>query len=805
MTSSNPAGSSTAATASAGPRPGPLAWTLFLLTLGALALAVGIAAAVTVSTYRVMEVTQREAIPEWVWPLAHVGGTALAAGLLAVIALSWRVAPVRSYATGLAGLAALAALLGTARLVDVNADGLRAALTGLVAILGGAAGLLLGRGRGRSVWRPAAIGLAIAASVLLATPWLMFGALDSWGRLIGNAVAALLVGLATSVWLTRFVFDPTETWSGNRRTGLLLAGFVAAVGLLLVGTSIGANGLQLVYAPPLAALGWLAAWLDRTARDRKASGLWAVAVLIAIVLAAALWTFDPEEQGLYLLDDGVGLWATAASLTAATLALIVGLLMAILDGGWGARIGQRPAVSWALAAFAVVVAGSSYALLGHPGLYGEQLFVIMRDQADLSRVDPGLDQKARASAVYAELTTLAEDSQSDLRATLDGLGIGYRPYYLVNALEVDGGGILRLYLLTRPDVAEVLMSQHLRPVFREGAVAQGNEPAPTGPEWNLTQIGVDRVWSELGVTGAGIVVGQSDSGVDGDHPAIAAQYRGSDDGDNYNWLDPWEGTASPTDHGGHGTHTLGTILGTGGIGVAPDAEWFACRNLARNLGNPALYLECMEFMLAPYPADGNSLRDGNPALGAHVINNSWGCPPIEGCDPSSLGPAVAALRTAGIFVVASAGNDGPRCSTVVDPIAIYDGAFSVAAIDSFGELADFSSRGPVPADGLSKPDIAAPGVAVLSSMPGGTYTSNSGTSMAGPHIVGVVALMWSANPALIGDIDTTERLIRETAAPYTGQLTAPNCDLAAHPEWAVGAGVVDAFAAVQAAQRLGAP
>ena len=88
---------------------------------------------------------------------------------------------------------------------------------------------------------------------------------------------------------------------------------------------------------------------------------------------------------------------------------------------------------------------------------------------------------------------------------------------------------------------------------------------------------------------------------------------------------------------------------------------------------------------------------------------------------------------------------------------------------------------------------------VLSSLPAGTYGSNSGTSMAGPHIVGVVALMWSANPSLVGDVDTTERLLRETTQPYTGTLTAPDCDLTAHPEWAVGAGIVDAYAAVEAA------
>ena len=91
---------------------------------------------------------------------------------------------------------------------------------------------------------------------------------------------------------------------------------------------------------------------------------------------------------------------------------------------------------------------------------------------------------------------------------------------------------------------------------------------------------------------------------------------------------------------------------------------------------------------------------------------------------------------------------------------------------------------------------------MLSGTPDGGYTRNSGTSMAGPHLVGVVALMWSANPALIGDIDTTEQILRETATSYTGPLEASTCDLDAHPEWAVGAGTVNAYAAVQSALEL---
>ncbi len=783
-------------------KPGTLAWALFLTILAILGIVLGVFGALLVTAYRVIEVSGRNLAPEWGWAIGQAIGLGLVAGMAALIAGLWRAQPFRSYLIGLAGLAGLAATLSLVRATEIQADGWRSTLTLLIGALWLGLGWLATRGRRLRLGRAGGLLTGLACALLMGTPWLVFGALGALSALAGQILASLVLGAASAIWLEGFVFGPTAAIVVSWRRSLLAAGFVAAIGLLLMGLSVGANAMQLIVAPPIAALGWLVAWQDRTARDKGSSGRVAVTLVLGITVALALSTFDPEEQSMYLIDDAVGLWATAASLSGVVLALALGLVGLAL-GTHRSGATQR---GWSGAVTAVVSAGLCLGLylgVGQPGAYGDRLFVVLRDQADLTAIDPGLDQKTRAAAVYSTLTAHAITSQADLRATFDAFRISYTPYYLVNAIEVDGGPLVRIWLSLRPEVASITTSQVLRPVFVEPAPTSGSESPPLGPQWNLTLIGVDRVWAEFGATGSGIVVGQSDSGVEGEHPALAAQYRGREEGDDYNWLDPWEKTSSPSDRGGHGTHTLGTILGAGGIGVAPEATWLACRNLARNLGSPALYLDCMQFMLAPYPRNGSAFVDGDPNRGAHVINNSWGCPSIEGCSPATLGPAVDALRAAGIFVVASAGNDGPGCSTVMDPIAIYDGAFSVGAIDSLGELAGFSSRGPVPGDGaIGKPDIAAPGVDVLSALPNGTYGSNSGTSMAGPHIVGVVALMWSANPRLIGDIDTTEQLLRDTARPYTGALTAPNCDLAAHPEWAVGAGIVDAYAAVQAALAL---
>jgi subtilisin family serine protease len=249
---------------------------------------------------------------------------------------------------------------------------------------------------------------------------------------------------------------------------------------------------------------------------------------------------------------------------------------------------------------------------------------------------------------------------------------------------------------------------------------------------------------------------------------------------------------------------MGTIAGDDGgsnqIGVAPGARWIGCRNMEERWGTPATYAECFEFFLAPYPLGGDPFTDGVPALAPHVINNSWTCPATEGCDWSTLQAIVENVRAAGIVVVASAGNDGyGGCSTVQDPIAIYDAAFTVGATGSGDGIAGFSGRGPVAADGSNrlKPDVVAPGVNVRSCVPGTGYGTKGGTSMAAPHVAGTVALLWSAAPHLVGNVGATEQLIAQTARPRT---TAEGCGgdgTGDVPNNVYGWGIVDALAAVE--------
>ena len=203
-------------------------------------------------------------------------------------------------------------------------------------------------------------------------------------------------------------------------------------------------------------------------------------------------------------------------------------------------------------------------------------------------------------------------------------------------------------------------------------------------------------------------------------------------------------------------------------------------------------------MLAPFPHDGDPLRDGRPDRAAHVLTNSWGCPELEGCDGRVLRPAVEALTAAGIFVVVAAGNTGERCRSITDEMAIHPGAFAVGAVTEDQQVADFSSRGPV--SGASKPDAMAPGTDILSALPGGGYGALDGTSMAAPHVAGVVALMWSANPRLVGDVERTADILRSTARVAELAASTEDCGDERNVR---GAGVVDALAAVTAARAMG--
>jgi hypothetical protein len=700
--------------------------------------------------------------PWWLWPAVSLLNAALVVVPSALLAFTPRSAAVR--ATGRVWLAGAAAVgvLGALRAIPASEPELYLFLIALV-MAAGAWFIRAGAAGGGTRW------LAVAGGLLVLLPWLWLGAL-------GGALETLLAVAAAAAlgWLAGTILD-RWLWAHLTQRPVLLGGLVAGVTLLLLAAGTGGSGAQLALMLVLPPLGFAAAAFRRTG--------W----LVGLVALGPLALVDSEEISLLLASTrDIPFWAGVAAACSLGLASLLAAAYAF-----------RPAVPrWvaAAAAGALVIAGAAvYLGPGQPGLSGERLFVVMAGQADLTGLPAGTGQAGRdqrVAEVYRRLVTHAEASQAPLHDELDRFGLSYTPYYLVNAIEVSGGPEIRAWLSRRDDVDRVLSSQQLRPLPAAGSPLGGRAGlVPDNPEWNVSMVGADRVWDEFGVTGEGIVIGHSDSGVDGSHPALAGGFRGGDD----SWLDPWNGTRTPTDHNGHGTHTLGSAVGRGGIGVAPGAQWTGCANLGRGLGNPGRYLDCLQFMLAPYPAGGDPWRDGRPERAPHVLTNSWSCPPIEGCDEGVLRPATAALRAAGIYAVVAAGNAGPFCETIQDPPSRYQDVLTVGAVNQRGEVALFSSRGPVP--GAGKPDLVAPGAGVVSALPGGEYGPLDGTSMATPHVAGVVALIWSANPDLIGDLAATTQLLRDTARPVA--VEDPPCG-GVEPN--AGAGLVDAHAAVLAAR-----
>jgi len=451
--------------------------------------------------------------------------------------------------------------------------------------------------------------------------------------------------------------------------------------------------------------------------------------------------------------------------------------------------------------------------------------VILKNQADLSAASTKTTKISKGTYVLSQLTATAAQSQTGLVEYLNQQNMTFRSFFIVNAIQTTGNEDQLMAIAQFPTVKKIIANSPYR--IEAPAEIAAAQLTPTEIEWGIQMIGADQVW-EMGYRGQGVVIGGQDTGYDWVHPALQTKYRGYISTDsanhNYNWHDAIRSinplnedsiinaannpcgldVNEPCDDSRHGTHTMGIMVGSDGeneVGVAPDAQWIGCRNMERGWGSPASYIECFEWLMAP--TDLNN-ENPNPALAPHAFANSWGCPPIEGCDISNFSvmeTVVNNVKASGVVVVVSAGNSGSECSTVSNPAAIFENSFTVGSTRSNDTISGFSSRGPVLVDGSMrmKPDISAPGSQVRSTIPGNDYAIFSGTSMAGPHVVGVVALIISANPSLAGQVDQIESIIKQSAV---AKATDQDCGITPGtvvPNNTYGHGRIDALAAVQLA------
>ena len=453
-----------------------------------------------------------------------------------------------------------------------------------------------------------------------------------------------------------------------------------------------------------------------------------------------------------------------------------------------------------------------------------RVLVILKQQADLSGASRLQTKAEKGAYVYRQLTSIAVQTQAPLRAFLEAREANYKAYWIQNMFMVTVDTRLLDELANQPGIARIenysppiveSFGQNLGPDYEmefgpplpamasnqagdnlEGVDTEVELTSPATVGWNLQRVGAVDVWA-MGFTGQGVVVGSLDTGVEYTHPALVNQYRGNLGGGNfdhnYNWFDGVGGSPFPVDYGFHGTYAMGPTLGDDGdqnqIGVAPGAEWIACPGSGGPFVNQ---LDCYQWFLAPTDLNGNNPRpDLAPDMINHMLNS-----------PADYHSAIQALYAAGIYIIQPAFNSGPQCRTLILPVNQLPEVTTTAAFDETDNITDFSSRGPaqVGHETLVKPDIAAPGVNVHTSVPGGLYLDAGwGTSVAAPHVSGAAALLISAVPELRGRVDVIEMLLKTNAEPKPTTECTPGGGV---PNNVWGWGILNVHDAVLAAQQL---
>lgn len=406
-------------------------------------------------------------------------------------------------------------------------------------------------------------------------------------------------------------------------------------------------------------------------------------------------------------------------------------------------------------------------------------------------------QKEIRKEIVNESKELAKSSQASILEILKneknkGNVKSYESFFIINCVNLVARKSVIVELAKRDDVEKIIENKVIKvekPEKNE-IIRMSRSAYDIHIPWNLEAINAYKAQRYTKDCNNEVVVGIIDSGVDSTHSAISKNYRGNDSSlAAYSWYNTINGKdgsqEKPYDDRGHGTHVCGTILGSKEnalLGVAPKAKWIGVKVFDQDgeTDNVKL-LKAGEWIMAP---------NGDPTKAPKVVNNSWGGNSNDGF----FQEIVKKWREAGIFPVFSAGNVGPFNDGGDDSIGTpgaYPESYAVGAIRKDEHIAKFSLRGKSSYTNKIKPDIVAPGVNILSCIPGEKYTIYTGTSMAAPHVTGVIALMLQVNPNLT--VDQIENILNETALPLKDEYytTTPNNGY--------GYGKVNAVSAVQLA------
>lgn len=395
------------------------------------------------------------------------------------------------------------------------------------------------------------------------------------------------------------------------------------------------------------------------------------------------------------------------------------------------------------------------------------------------RIDPdqyrGKGRRERSDALVRALRDKADRTQGPVIEELRRRGaLKLRQLWINNSLAAEVPAKLIPAIERMPGIESLRYDAVVEaPVATQGTTAV--------PQWNIDAIGAPRLWA-LGYDGTGTVVANLDTGVDGGHPDLQAAWRGAAN----SWYDAYGQHTTPYDALGHGTQTMGLLVGgsAGGsaIGVAPGARWIAAK-VFDDAGKATYSALHLGFQWALDP-DGDAATPDAP----DVVNNSWGLTAAGNCS-LEFNTDIQMLRAAGINVTFAGGNYGPDPATSISP-ANNGGGFGVGAVDAAEQVTPISSRGPSACDGSYFPKLAAPGAnvktATLSLGGALRYATVSGTSFAAPHVAGALALLVQAFPE--APVEALETALKNTARDM-GTVGADN---------GYGYGIVDVAAAYDA-------
>ena len=407
------------------------------------------------------------------------------------------------------------------------------------------------------------------------------------------------------------------------------------------------------------------------------------------------------------------------------------------------------------------------------------VIVHMKEQANLNKVS----YLSKPEKVQY-LKDFARNKQSDILTALsrnNGCKI-LKTWWVFNGFLMSATKDVINDIVKREDVDYIIDNFYRICIPKSAPLGfpPGNKP---DVQWNIEIIQAPEVWEE-GYDGSGIVIGSMDTGVDYNHSALFRKWR-PDDG----WYDAVNGQATPYDDHGHGTGTMGIMVGDYGIGVAPGAKWISAKIMDQNGGGIASDFHDGFQWIANLASNG---------MEPSVVSNSWGWKDRtsteywDDCDT---------WKGLGILPVFAIANDGPGVSTDDAP-GNYPLCLGVGATDRWDDIASFSSRGPAPDQSpwnnsanwyrldwnLTKPDISAPGVNIYTTapLPDEYQPGFSGTSAACPHAAAMCALVLEKNPTLT-PTQLYNLITNNSAYPTQG---------APYPNNNYGWGRIDAYKAV---------